>query len=137
MTNDKIQMTNEFQITNSKITKQKYDLEERTLTFSKNCISLCKILVRDPINRELICQLVRSASSIGSNYREANDSLTKKAFHHLIGICRRESKESKYWLELLLHSEPNFTDKIMPLISEAHQLAKIFATIGKKTRLNF
>jgi four helix bundle protein len=79
----------------------------------------------------LVSQLIRAAGSVGANYREANDSATKKDFFHRIGICRRESKESKYWLELLLHANQKFFEKIEPLIDEALQLARIFASIVK------
>lgn len=59
---------------------KKYDLEDRTLKFTKDCIDLCKLLIKDTINVELISQLVRSSGSVGSNYREANDSTSKKDF---------------------------------------------------------
>jgi four helix bundle protein len=110
---------------------KKYDLEDRTLRFAKECIELCKLFVRDTINIELVSQLIRASSSVGANYREANDSTTKRDFYHRIGICRKEAKESKYWLELLLHSNPKFSNRIEPLIDEALQLARIFASIAK------
>jgi len=121
-------MTKEIQITKKQ--NKKFDLEERTLNFAKTCIDVCKILTKDNINSEIEGQLVRSAGSVGANYREANDTITKKDFHHRIGICRRESKESKYWLELLLHSNVSLENKINPLIDEALQLARIFASIS-------
>jgi len=110
---------------------KKYDLEDRTLKFAKDCIDLCKTLAGDAVNRELISQFVRAASSVGANYREANDSISKKEFYHRINISRREAKESKYWLELLLHSNKKLTEKIEPLVDEALQLARIFASIAK------
>jgi four helix bundle protein len=110
---------------------KKYDLEDRTLKFSKDCIDLCKLFTKDSINIELVSQLIRASSSVGANYREANDSTTKKDFYHRIGISRRESKESKYWLELLLHANLKHSYKIEPLIDEALQLARIFASIVK------
>lgn len=110
---------------------KKYDLEDRTLKFAKDCIDLCRLFIRDTINIELVSQLIKASSSVGANYREANDSITKKDFYHRIGICRREAKESKYWLELLRHSNLRFSDKIEPLIDEALQLARIFASIAK------
>jgi len=124
-------MTNEYQITNKKNPKQKFDLEERTLTFSKNCINISKLLVMQVINIELIRQLIRSSTSVGANYREANEATTKKEFYHRIGICRKEAKESKYWLQLLQHANTDFDIKIGPLINEAHQLTRIFASISK------
>ena len=61
---------------------KKYDLEDRTLSFSKNCIDLCRLFMRDAINIELVSQLVRASTSVGANYREANDSITRKGFHN-------------------------------------------------------
>ncbi len=107
----------------------KYDLEERTLKFSKYCIDLCKKVEKNIINNELIKQLIRSACSIGANYREANDTITKKDFLHKAGICRREAKESKYWLELILHANLKLNKEIEPLIDESLQLARIFASM--------
>ena len=109
---------------------KKFDLENRTLIFAKDCIDLCKSLIRDTINIELVSQLIRASSSVGANYREANDSTTKKDFYYRIGICRREAKESKYWLELLLHANKKFSGRIEPLIDEALQLTRIFASIA-------
>ena len=127
-------MTKEIQNPNDKVSKKTYNLEERTLQFSKKCIDVCKLIIKDVINIELVRQLVRASGSVGANYREANDSITRKDFYHRIGICRREAKESKYWLELLLHSNPKIIDTITPLSDEALQLAKIFATIGNKEK---
>lgn len=110
---------------------KKFDLEERTLKFAKDCIDLCKTLPHNPINLELISQLIRASGSVGSNYREANDSITKKDFYYRINISRKEAKESKYWLELLMHANQKFSDKINPLLDESLQLARIFASIVK------
>ena len=108
---------------------RKFDLEDRTLKFSKDCIDLCKFLGKDAINIVLVDQLMRSSSSIGANYREANDSTSKKDFYHRIGISRREAKESKYWLDLLMHSNPGLSGRMLPLADEALQLTKILSTI--------
>lgn len=94
------------------------------------CGDLCK-LMKDTINIELVSQLIRTSGSVGANYREANDSTSKKDFYHRIGISRKEAKENKYRLELLLHSNPKFADKMKSLIDEALQLARIFASIAK------
>ncbi|MFA5119225.1 MAG: four helix bundle protein [Candidatus Omnitrophota bacterium] len=108
---------------------RKYDLEERTLKFAKNCIDLCKTLPKDSINFELVNQVIRSAGSIGANYREASNTDTRKDFFHRIGICRRESKETKYWLDLIMHSNPILSSTIIQLINEAQQLTLIFSSI--------
>ena len=132
MTNHKIQITKQIQMNNDKYQNQLFDLEDRTLHFAKNCIDLTKMIMRDAVNIELINRLIRESSSVGANYREANDSLAKKEFYHRIGISRRESKESKCWLELLAHSNTKYTEKITPLIDEALQLLKIFSAIVQK-----
>lgn len=113
----------------SKCQNKKFDLEDRTLKFAKNCIDLCKSLAGNVINTTLVSQLVRSSGSVGANYREANDAISKKEFYHRINICRKESKESKYWLEILRHANAKFIDKIEPLVDESLQLARIFASI--------
>ncbi|MEI8349009.1 MAG: four helix bundle protein [Candidatus Omnitrophota bacterium] len=121
-----------MEMTKGIVGDNKFDLEGRTLIFAKNCIDLCKMLMCDTINRELISQLVRASGSVGANYREANEALTKKDFFHRIGICRKEAKESKYWLELLSHTNPKLSNKIEVLADEALQLARIFSAIVKK-----
>ena len=78
-----------------------YDLEERTLEFAKEMIRLCKALPKDTINRELVSQLMRAGGSVGANYREANDALSKKDFLYRMRIARKEAKESHYWLQIV------------------------------------
>ena len=112
--------------------EKKYDLEDRTLAFAKACVDLCKLLIRDSINLEFISQLVRSSSSVGANYREANEFTSKKDFYHRIKICRKEAKESRYWLDLVLHTNGKYAVQIAPLIDEATQLTKIFGSIIAK-----
>ena len=77
-------------------TKHRFDLEERTLTFAKRTIQLCKTVQYTSVNRELVSQLVRASSSIGANYREANKALSKKDFGHRVKIARKEAKETQY-----------------------------------------
>ena len=115
------------------ITKHNFDLEERTLGFAKKVIRLCKKLPRDSINREFIGQLIRASGSVGANYREANDALSKKDFTHRIRITRREAKESHYWLQLLEEANPEFKDEILELLQEALELKKIFSSIADKS----
>lgn len=114
------------------MSEKKYDLEDRTLVFSKNCIDVCRLLLKDTINNQIVGQLIRSVGSVGANYREANESISKKDFYHRVKICRKEAKESKYWLELLLHANEKYSAKILPLIDEALQLARIFGSIVNK-----
>ncbi|HBQ50528.1 hypothetical protein A3B42_00470 [Candidatus Daviesbacteria bacterium RIFCSPLOWO2_01_FULL_38_10] len=111
---------------------KKFDLEERTLNFAKKIIDLVKILPKNSVNFEHISQIVRSSGSMGANYREANDALGKKDFYMRIKICRKESKETKFWLELILHNNTGLANQIEPLISEASEFIKIFSAILNK-----
>jgi four helix bundle protein len=111
-----------------------YDLEERTLEFAKGIIRLCKKLPKDVINLELIAQLVRAAGSVGANYRESNESLSKKDFLYRIRITRKECKESTYWLELIKEANPNFAKEIDYYIQESRELRNIFTSILNKSK---
>ena len=107
----------------------KFDLEDRTLEFAKKVIDLLKQLPRSSINLEMTSQIVRSAGSVGANYREANDALGKKDFYMRMKICRKEAKETKYWLELILHNNSELKEQILLLIGEVTELIKIFSSI--------
>lgn len=111
----------------------KYDLEDRTLNFSKKVIDLVKILPKNSVNYELISQVVRSSGSVGANYREANEALGKKDFYMRIRISRKEAKETKYWLELILHSNPEFKEIIDPLSQESTEYVRMFSTMIKNS----
>ncbi len=113
-----------------------YDLEPRTLEFGKRIIRLCKSLPKNQVNFNLIDQISRSGTSMGANYREANETSTKKEFHFRIRICRKESKETLYWLQLIIEANPDFEEKMKPLLQETNELMKIFAAIAKKCEEN-
>lgn len=108
------------------------ELEDRTLNFSKNVIKLCDKLPKNTINFEIIKQIVRSACSVGANYREANEALGKKDFAHRLRISRKEAKETTYWLEILLESNADFKKEIEILLDEAQQLRNILSAILSK-----
>ena len=110
------------------------DLEERTLEFTKNIIRLCKELPKNTVDIELIKQLIRSAGSVGANYREANECDTKKDFRNKIRISKKEARETIYWLELLIDSNVNLKDELLLLLDESKQLMKILASIYLKTK---
>jgi four helix bundle protein len=110
------------------------ELEDRTLDFSKNVVMLCNKFPKNTINFELIKQIVRSACSVGANYREANEALGKKDFSHRLRIARKEAKETTYWLDILLESNPNFKKEIENLMDEAQQLRNILSAIIEKTK---
>ena len=113
-------------------TKQ-YDLEERTEEFAKVVIAACKKLPKSTINNELVSQEVRSAGSVGANYIEANECLSKKDFANRIKICRKEAKESRYWFRLTASANPEFEKDFSILIQESTELMNIFGAILKKT----
>jgi four helix bundle protein len=108
------------------------ELEDRTLKFSKDVIRFCNKLPKNTVNFELIKQVVRSACSIGANYREANEALGKKDFIHRLRISRKEAKETSYWLEILAESNQNFKEEIEKLLNENQQLRNILSAIISK-----
>ena len=80
---------------------KQYDLEDRTLNFTKQVIDLINKSSNTITNIEISKQLIRSAGSVGANYIEANEALSRKDFIHRIKICRKEAKEACYWLKLI------------------------------------
>lgn len=118
------------QIQNSKI----YDLEERTFIFAKRVLKFTKDIPKNMQNIEVSKQLIRSAGSVGANYIEANEALSKKDFVMRIKICRKESKESRYWLKLVeVNGQVNENEKQL-LIQESTELMKIFGSILEKSK---
>ena len=118
---------------NNQNSKQ-YDLEERTLEFTKEVIKFVRTLPGTIANTEIAKQVIRSSGSVGANYIEANESLSKKDFVMRIKICRKESKESLYWLKLVEIRNPDGEEKRGTLIEEATQLTRIFSSIVEKSK---
>lgn len=111
-----------------------YDLEERTLQFSGKVRYFVGRLQKTTANIEDSKQLVRSSGSIGANYIEANESLSKKDFVMRIKISRKEAKESKYWLTLIdVNDDKELEEERQELIKEANELMKIFSSIMRKS----
>jgi four helix bundle protein len=115
-----------------KQTNHIFDLEDRTLIFAKRVIRLCKELPPSIVNSKLIDQLIRSSGSVGANYREANDSTGKKDFLFRLRISRKESKETVFWLELIIEANDSFRSKTEILIDECTQIRNILSTIISK-----
>jgi len=133
--NSKYQILNSKQIQMTKIENSKrYDLEERTLRFAKEVIEFVTTLPKTVANIEMMKQLIRSSGSVGSNYIEANEALSKKDFAVRIKICRKEAKESRYWLRLIEVREEDAEKRRQSLINEATELMKIFGSIVEKTK---
>jgi four helix bundle protein len=112
---------------------KQYDLEDRTLQFARNIFAFVNTLPKTLTNNEVCKQLVRSAGSVGANYIEANESLGKKDFQMRIKICRKESKESRYWL-MLLNANALEEHERKKLIQESTELMKIFGAILEKSK---
>lgn len=108
-----------------------YDLEERAAKFGEDVIDFVKTLEKNIINFSLIGQLVRSATSIGANYMEANQASSKKDFRNKIHICRKEANESKHWLRMIARANSDKSIICRKLWKEAHELTLIFAKISK------
>ena len=109
-----------------------FNLEDRTLLFSKGIIQLCKKISHDVINVRLIGQLIDASGSVGANYREANEALSKKDFVYRLKITRKECKETSFWLELLKEANPNFTEEVHCFVEESKELRNIFTSIIQK-----
>jgi len=120
--------------------EKKYDLEERTAKFGENIIVFVKKIKRDIYNESTIKQLIRSATSIGANYREANGGSSPKDFKNKVHICQKETKETKYWLQILGKSNSEIIEETRTLWKEAHEFTlifgKIIATLNNKKGKN-
>ena len=108
---------------------RKYDLEERTARFGENIIEFVRSLMRDEVNRPLISQVVRSSTSIGANYMEADGAESKKDFVHKVALCKKEAKETKHWLRMLSKANPQKIQDCQNLSQEARELSLIFSSI--------
>ncbi|MGH7177823.1 MAG: four helix bundle protein [Tepidisphaeraceae bacterium] len=109
----------------------RYDLEERTGRFGEAVIAFAKRIPVNEVTRSLIDQLVRAGTCIGANYAEADDAESKKDFRHKIGICRKESKETKHWLRMIAAAEPSLREDARELWQEAKELNLIFGAIRR------
>ncbi|OIP78942.1 MAG: four helix bundle protein [Candidatus Portnoybacteria bacterium CG_4_8_14_3_um_filter_44_10] len=107
----------------------KYDLEERTAVFGENVIELCKQVKQDAITKPIISQIIRSATSTGANYCEANAASSRKDFRNKIFICKKEIQETKHWLRMLARCVPDKKNEIRKLWQEAQELTLIFGKI--------
>jgi len=113
-----------------------YDLEERTALFGESVIEFCLTLSLNPIASPLITQFVKSATSIGANYGEADEAESKSDFRHKIAICRKESKETKHWCRLMAKACASQARHLRTLWKEAHELHLIFCKIIRTTDAN-
>src|SRR6187401_3275153 len=114
--------------------QQKFDLAERTAAFGEAVIEFVVALPRNAITSPLISQLVRSATSVGLNYCEADEAGSRKEFKYRISVCRRETRETKLSLRFVVKAVPDKKDAARPLWQESHELNRIFAAIHRNTK---
>jgi four helix bundle protein len=112
---------------------KQYDLEDRTAAFARRVRDFTRLLPKDLTNLEYSRQLVRASGSVGANYIEANESLSKKDFLMRIKISRKEAKEARYWLQLIMPHDNQSSDQ-QQLVQEATELLMIFTAILKKSQ---
>jgi len=113
-----------------------YDLEERTAKFGEDIIEFAKKIPKNVISIPLIGQLIRSGTSVGSNYCEADCAESRKDFEHKLGISKKEAKESKHWLRMTVKAVPELKDEARKLWQESNELQRIFISIIKKSKSN-
>lgn len=116
-----------------------FDMAERTAKYGESIIAFAKQLPRDPIVLPLITQIIRSGTSMGANYCEADNAVSKKEFLHRIAICKKEAKETMYWLRMIACAESDTKQPARILWQEAKELHLIFDAIWRKNKnkLNF
>lgn len=119
---------------NQNMNVKKYDLEERTALFGENIVKFCRSINPNHVSKPIITQLVKSGTSIGANYCEADGAESKKDFIHKIGICKKECKETKYWLRMVLTICPEQKKECRKLWKEAQELTLIFSKIILNSR---
>ncbi|HVT90517.1 MAG TPA: four helix bundle protein [Tepidisphaeraceae bacterium] len=129
-------MTNKAPMSNDQTgvaaAKREYDLEERTARFGESIIGFAKQIPKNPVTLSLISQVVRAGTSIGANYCEVDEAATNKEFKHRISLCKRESKETKFQIRMIVAAEPQLKEQGRILWQEAKELTRIFASILRK-----
>ncbi|MDI6602608.1 MAG: four helix bundle protein [Patescibacteria group bacterium] len=111
-----------------------YDLEERTAKFGEDIIEFAKKVLKNVITIPLIEQLIKSGTSVGFNYCEADCAESRKDFEHKLGISKKEAKESKHWLRMIAKAAPELKGEARKLWQESNELQRIFISIIKKSK---
>lgn len=111
-----------------------YDLAERTACFGEKIVGFARTIKLDAVTRPLVTQMVRSGTSVGANYCEADEAGTRKEFRYRISVCNREVRETKHWLRMLAAAWPTGKETSRVLWKEANELNLIFSSIFRKTK---
>ena len=109
-----------------------FDLEERTARFGESVVHFCKKISFTAITSPLISQIVRSATSVGANYCEADNAVSKKEFRLKIATCQKEARETKHWLRMIAAADPTQKEPARTIWQEARELHLIFSAILRK-----
>jgi len=126
-------MNDETTMTKPELTP-KHNLEERTAKFGEAVIAFAKAIPQNVITWPLISQLVRASTSVGANYCEADDAESKKDFRHKINTCRKEARETKHWLRMIVAADKSLRSQAQPLWQEAKELNLIFSAIFRNAK---
>ena len=108
-----------------------YDLEERTAQCGEAVIDFAKTIPQGPTTSRIITQLVGAGTSVGANYVEADDAVSKKEFLKCIGTCKKEARETKYFLRMAVRAVPELKREARKLWMEARELHLIFSKIWR------
>ena len=112
-------------------TKPVYDLEERTARFGEAVIDFAKTIPQSAVTNRIISQLVSAATSVGANYVEADDAVSKKEFLKSIGTCKKETREAKHFLRMAVRAVPESKPEARKLWLEAREPHLIFSKIWR------
>lgn len=134
MTNNQFLISNQNPLKKTNVIK--YDLEERTALFGEAIIKFAKKIPENSVTKPLISQIVRCGTSVGANYCEADDAESRKDFNHKIGICKKEARETKYWLRMIVVAVPELKEEARKLWTEAKELNLIFNAIIRTSKKN-
>ena len=119
--------------TTEQAVERTYDLEERTARFGEEIIDFVNIIPQIAVTRPLIEQLVGCGTSVGANYCEADDAVSKKEFRLRCGTCKKEARETKHFLRMIVRAIPELKSQARPLWQEAKELHLIFAKIWRSS----
>ena len=113
---------------------KQYDLKQRTENFGTQIIIFAKLIPKNTITLPLISQFVRSGTSVGANYSEADNAESKNDFIHKLGISKKEAKETAYWINIIITACPELKNEALLIYQEANELNLIFNAIINKSR---
>ena len=115
----------------AKLAAQPFDLQERTAIFGERIVRFAKQIPRNPVTGQLINQIVGAGTSVGANFCEASDSMSKKDFRHSARCCIKEAKETRHFLRMIVAAEPALADEARALYREATELILILGSMCK------